>query len=149
MTEVRFYHLRTKPLEQALPEILTKALDQGRRVVVKTASKNEAARLNDHLWTWRPDSFLPHGLKGDDFPADQPVWLTDDDENPNGADILVLTGGAQAGNIGSYALCCDMFDGAHDDAVAEARQRWKVYGERGFTVTYWQQTDKGGWEQKS
>ena len=149
MTEVRFYHLRTKPLEQALPEILTKAVAQGRRVVVKTASRDLAARLNDQLWTWRPDSFLPHGMAGDVFPEDQPVWLTDRDENPNGADILVLTGGAQAASLDGYTLCCDMLDGADEDAVTAARSRWKDYGAQGHSVTYWQQTDKGGWEQKA
>ena len=60
MTEIRFYHLRTRTLEQALPEILTKVVSQGRRAVVKTQDVPSAERLNDCLWTWRPDSFLPH-----------------------------------------------------------------------------------------
>jgi DNA polymerase-3 subunit chi len=149
MTEIRFYHLHTRTLEQALPEILTKAMGQGRRVVVKTSAMGAAERLNDHLWTWRPDSFLPHGVKGDDFAADQPVWLTDADENPNKADVLVLTGGAQTGSTASYGLCCEMLDGGDEDAVAAARQRWKKYSEQGFAVTYWQQNHKGGWEQKA
>jgi DNA polymerase III subunit chi len=149
MTEIRFYHLRTRTLEQALPEILTKAMGQGRRVVVKTPDMAAAERLNDHLWTWKPDSFLPHGVKGDDFPEDHPVWLTDADENPNKADVLILTGGAQADSTASYGLCCEMLDGGNEDAVAAARRRWKKYSEQGFAVTYWQQNDKGGWEQKA
>lgn len=149
MTEIRFYHLRTRTLEQALPEILTKVLSQGRRAVVKTHDMASAERLNDHLWTWRPDSFLPHGMRGDNFPADQPVWLTNTDENPNGADVLILTYGAENTKASSFKLCCEMFDGVDENAVADARRRWKTYGERGFTVTYWQQNDKGGWEQKA
>ncbi|HTK85793.1 MAG TPA: DNA polymerase III subunit chi [Patescibacteria group bacterium] len=149
MTEIRFYHLRTRTLEQALPEILTKVVSQGRRAVVKTQDVASAERLNDYLWTWRPDSFLPHGMKGDSFPADQPVWLTTIDENPNGADVLILTGGAENTQASSFALCCEMFDGMDENAVAAARQRWKTYGEQGFAVTYWQQNDKGGWEQKA
>ncbi len=149
MTEIRFYHLRTRTLEQALPEILTKVVSQGRRAVVKTPDMATAERLNDYLWTWRPDSFLPHGMKGDPFPADQPIWLTNTDENPSSADVLILTGGAENAQASSYALCCEMFDGTDENAVAAARQRWKNYVEQGFAATYWQQNDKGGWEQKA
>jgi DNA polymerase-3 subunit chi len=149
MTEIRFYHLRTRTLEQALPEILTKAMGQGRRVVVRTPDMATAERLSDHLWTWKPDSFLPHGMRGDDFADRQPVWLTNIEENPNSADVLVLTGGAQTETTASYALCCEMLDGADENAVTAARQRWKTYGEQGFSVTYWQQNEKGGWEQKA
>ena len=62
MTEVRFYHLETKPLEQALPEILTKALEQGRRVVVQVPDKKTAAYLNDKLWKQRA-RLTPQGLE--------------------------------------------------------------------------------------
>jgi DNA polymerase-3 subunit chi len=145
MTEVRFYHLRTKRLEQALPEILTKALQGGRRIVVRAPDADAVERLNEQLWTFNADAFLPHGSKTDGFAPDQPVWLTDGDDNPNKADVLVLTGGA-AGDPSGFTLCCDMFDGNDEAALAAARTRWKTYKDQGFTVAYWQQNDRGGWD---
>jgi DNA polymerase-3 subunit chi len=150
MSEVRFYHLTTQSLEQALPAILSKALAGGRRAVIRFASDKDAAYFNDHLWTYTPESFLPHGTKADGFAEQQPVYLTAANENPNGADILVLCN-AQAvpENIADFALCCDFLDGGDDDAVEAGRTRWKEYKAAGHAITYWQQTESGGWEQKA
>lgn len=151
MTEIRFYHLTTKPLEQALPEILGKALSTGRRAVIKAPDDKSVEALNTHLWTYSPDSFLPHGSKkdGKEFAPDQPIWLTSDNDNPNGADLLILTGGAESDKIGDFALCCEMLDGNDDAAVTAARARWKTYKDAGHDLTYWQQTPTGGWEKKA
>lgn len=148
MTEIRFYHLERQNIDQALPGLLNKALEQGRRVVVKAANDSEIARLNDHLWTYDPDSFLPHGTKREGFAKDQPVWLTTQDENPNGADVLILTQGTETANHAAFTLCCEMLDGRDETAVAAARTRWKTYKDQGFAITYWQQGEKG-WEKKS
>lgn len=149
MTEIRFYHLQTKSLEQALPEILQKAVAGGRRVVVRLRDEKAVARLNEVLWTFNPDSFLPHGSKKDGFAAQQPVWLTDSDENPNNADTLILTQGCVADNPGAYTLCCEMLEDSDGESVAAARGRWKDYKEAGYSLAYWQQTAQGGWEQKA
>jgi DNA polymerase-3 subunit chi len=149
MTEIRFYHLLTQPPEQALPQILTKALAGGRRIVVRAADEKEAERLNEHLWTFHLDSFLPHGSGKDGHAADQPVWLTARDENPNNADMLVLTGGAACESVGGYKLCCEIFDGRSDEAVKAAREKWKDYRAAGHDITYWQQNEKGGWDKKA
>jgi DNA polymerase-3 subunit chi len=148
MTEVRFYHLRTRTLEQALPEILEKAMGKGHRAVVRLPDEKSVERMNDHLWIYRPDSFLPHGSRKDGNADLQPIWLTDGDDNPNRADMLVLAGVA-ADSLEGFSLCCDMLDGNDEDVVSAARERWKNYKDKGFTVTYWQQTDKGGWEKKA
>ncbi|MBT5666079.1 MAG: DNA polymerase III subunit chi, partial [Rhodospirillaceae bacterium] len=68
---------------------------------------------------------------------------------PNGATVLFLTDGAESANIGKYDLCCELFDGNADDAVAAARERWKRYLESAHALTYWQQGDAGGWEKKA
>jgi DNA polymerase III subunit chi len=148
MTEIRFYHLERQGLEQVLPSILAKALERGSRVIVKTADEKEAERLNEFLWTYNPDSFLPHGTKKDGFTDQQPVILTSADENPNGADVLILTQGTQSAMQGDFKLCCEMLDGRNENEVAGARARWKTYKDAGFEVTYWQQGDKG-WEKKA
>ena len=147
MTEVRFYHMERSTLESALPALLNKAIQQGHITVKTTDSKNIDA-LNTHLWTFDPNSFLPHGSEKDGFKEDQPIWLTDKDENPNQSEILILTHGAASENIKDYKLCCEMLDGRDEQAVSDARKRWKSYKEEGFDITYWQQGPKD-WEQKA
>ena len=112
-------------------------------------SPERVEALNAQLWTYDPGSFLPHGAARDGNAARQPVWLTDQDENPNEASMLFLTDGATSDRIAEYARCFELFDGRDDTAVEAARARWKAYRESGHAVSYWQQGDKGGWEKKA
>jgi DNA polymerase III subunit chi len=143
MTEVHFYHLTRKTLEQTLPDLLEKTLAREWRAVVMVSSPERAEALAQMLWTYRPDGFLPHGSAKDGMAAEQLVWLTDQDERPNGAQVLFLADGASSAQLGDYQRVCDIFDGVDDAAVAAARARWQQYKQSGFTVNYWQQADKG------
>lgn len=148
MTEIRFYHLEKSGIDRVLPQLVGKALQTGQRVLVKTASTPEAEHLSDILWTFDPASFIPHGTVKDGSEADQPVFLTPTNDNPNGASILFVTGPESTENLESYQLVCEIFDGRNDDALAAARARWKTYKDAGHDLTYWQQGDKG-WEKKA
>jgi DNA polymerase-3 subunit chi len=148
VTEVSFYHLLHTPLDRALPKLIQKVLESGARAVIRTGSAERAEALSSVLWTFDQNSFLPHGTARDGNADRQPVWVTPDDENPNGADILVLTDGATAGEITAWRRCLEMFDGRDDAAVAEARRRWSDYKAADHVLTYWQQTERGGWEKQ-
>lgn len=149
MAEVRFYHLQRRTLEQALPKILEKVLERGWRAVVMAGSAERVEQLDLHLWTYDPASFLPHGAARDGFAAEQPVFLTWKDENPNNATVLVLADGVESERVGGFDLVCDLFDGNDHLAVAAARQRWKRCKDAGHAMTYWQQTERGTWEKKA
>ena len=149
MTDVGFYHLLHWPLERALPKLLEKALERGHRAIVLTGSKERVEDLSAAMWTYEDRSWLPHGTAGDGSPGEQPVYLTAADENPNGADVLVAVDGREPANGESFARIIDMFDGRDETAVAAARTRWRTYLDQGLELTYWQQTESGGWEKKS
>ncbi len=149
MTDIGFYHLTRSTLERALPRLLEKAHASGARTVVMTGSEERTKALDTILWTYDQNAFLPHGTARDGNPGDQPIWITHEDENPNDASILVLTDGAVSDRIGDFARCLEMFDGNDDDAVAKARDRWKTYSTAGHSLTYWQQSPEGRWEEKA
>ena len=150
MTEVRFYHLQRRTLDQALPPLLEKVLERGLRAVVMAGAEERLETFNQTLWTWDPASFLPHGSHRDGAAAEQPIWLTTAAENPNGATVLVLTDGADGGapEFPGFTLVCDLFDGNDGEAVAAARERWRRGKAAGHEMTYWQQSPTGGWERK-
>lgn len=150
MTEIRFYHLTRKSLEEVLPVMLERTVVRdGRRAVVVAGTSERVESLNAYLWTYDDRVFLPHGSKADGHPAHQPVWLTDMDENPNGARVLFLADGATSKQVDEFDLVCELFDGRDETAVSAARGRWKAYKDNGHALTYWQQTERGGWEQKA
>ena len=148
-TEVNFYHLTRSSLEDVLPRLLVKTLQAGERAVVMLGSPERVDALNTHLWTFDPDSFLPHGSARDGEAGRQPIWLTHLDENPNGAGFLFVADRARSERLADYRRCFELFDGRDEAAVAEARERWKAYRTAGHGVVYWQQTAAGGWEKKA
>lgn len=159
MTEILFYHLTRSPVEIALPDLLQRTLSRGKRAVVKTIDPKRVDVLDGHLWSYQADSFLPHGSAHsgtakangpaqDNEAVDQPVWLTAEDENPNKADYLFLTDGAAPGLLETFERCVILFSGGDDQAVSDARGRWKALKEQGHNLTYWQQTAEGKWEEK-
>ncbi|HTV38458.1 MAG TPA: DNA polymerase III subunit chi [Xanthobacteraceae bacterium] len=147
MAEIGFYHLLATPLERALPRLLERARGQGYRILVRAASSERVEHLNALLWTYDEASFLPHGAAKDGNAAAQPIWLTERDDNPNDATMLVLVDGVEAADLTAFARCADLFDGNDDCAVAAARERWRRAAAAGHALTYWQQSEQG-WEKK-
>lgn len=147
MTEIWFYHLERTPLEQALPDLLERTIARGWRALVRTPFAERAAALDQQLWAYRDDSFLPHGRVDEPDADRQPVLLASD-ETPHPADVLFLLDGAEAGVLEGYQRCVLMFDGRDDDQVAAARARWAAFRKQGLAVSYWKQGERG-WEKKT
>ncbi|MBF9232268.1 DNA polymerase III subunit chi [Microvirga alba] len=149
MAEVLFYHLQRQPLEAVLPTLLQKTLERGWRAVVQVTTEERMAALDDHLWTYADESFLPHGTDREAQAASQPILITLADSNPNGASIRFLAEGADLpGDIPAYQRIAILFDGNDDQALARARDQWRAVKEGGHDATYWQQDDRGRWERK-
>ena len=150
MTEILFYHLHRQPLERVLPTLLEKSLERGWRVVVQAASEERVDALDAHLWTFRDESFLPHGTARDAEAREQPIVLTVDDDNPNGATVRFLLDGAGVpADAAAYQRIVLLFDGEDPDALAAARTRWSEAKAGGFDVTYWQPDQDGRWQRKA
>ena len=147
MTEIRFHHLELRRVDQALPRLLERALEEGRRVVVRASSDEMVSALNERLWTYDEASFLPHGAAGDGDPTTQPIFLTSEAVNPNAATMLVRLSGVEAGeNEEAFDLVVLMFDGRDEAALAHARGEWRRLKDQGRTISYWRESDEGGWE---
>lgn len=148
MTDIAFYHLLSSPLETALAKLLEKALASGGRAIVLATTAARIEALNSALWTYAPDSWLPHGAVSDGNAAQQPVWLTTQDEYPNGAAYLFLVDGGEAADLGAFARCFNLFDGNDAAAIQGARQQWKNWQRAGHALTYWKQQPAGGWQKQ-
>jgi DNA polymerase-3 subunit chi len=150
MTEVLFYHLEHLTLESVLPKLLEKSVERGWRAVVQASSDERVDVIDAHLWTYRDDSFLPHGTARDRDSAEHPVLITTDGANRNGAKVRFLVDGAEVPeDAASYERVVLIFNGEDDDAVAAARAQWTQCKGKGFEVTYWQPDDAGRWQRKA
>lgn len=149
MTEVLFYHLTESRLEDALPPLLEKSLERGWRVVVQTDSDERRDALDQHLWTYRDGSFLPHGTDSGQYADKQPVLISAGDGNPNSANVRFLVDAAQPTDLSSYERVVFMFDGHDQHQLESARAQWKGLKAGDHDLTYWQQTPDRRWERKA
>jgi DNA polymerase III subunit chi len=150
MTEILFYQLKGQALEQVLPPLIQKSLERGWRVAVQASSDERIEALDAHLWTWRDDAFLPHGIWRDPEAAEQPVLLTLEGTNPNGAAVRFLVEGASMpSDAAAYQRLVVLFDGEDPEALEEARVRWSKAKEDGFEVTYWLTDKNGRWQRQA
>jgi len=145
MTEIGFYHLTRTGVDRALPQLLGRVLAQGGRAVVLCGSEERRDALDASLWLSENPDWLPHGTARMGHADLQPIWLTTEDENPNGAAFLFLLDGMASARTDSYARVFDLFDGNDEAAVAAARERWRQGKAAGHTLTYWRQGARG-WE---
>ena len=148
MSEILFYHLEGQPLERVLPQLLEKSLERGWRVVVEAGSSERAEALDRSLWTYRDDSFLPHGRAGGEYDAEQPVLIATDAANPNGATVRFFVDRAVPQSGEGYQRIVYIFSGHDSDAVTEARAAWRALSPAN-DVTYWQQEPSGRWVKKA
>lgn len=151
MAEVLFYHLTLRPLESVVPGLLEKCLERSWKVTLRAGSPERAQALNRNLWTYREDSFLPHGGEGDGDPARQPVYLTAGPETPNAPDVLMLVDGAAAdpAELSGFTRTLLIFDGHDSEALNAARGAWKAVTQAGLKAVYWAETEAGGWTKKA
>jgi DNA polymerase-3 subunit chi len=147
--EILFYHLTETRVEDALPALLERSLERNWRVAVQSVDEMRCDKLDEHLWTFRPDSFLPHGLDRDAFPELQPILLTAGPENVNNATVRFVVDGAAPPELDGYERVVFMFDGHDEEQVAGARSHWKKLKGEGHTLSYWQQNRDGRWERKA
>ena len=147
MGDVYFYHLTERPLEATLPVLIEKALGAGWRVAIRGRSTAELEALDTRLW--QGDGFLPHGLAGGDYDAEQPVLLTTGAAANDPACVIAI-GGADVtpDEVKDLSRVCILFNGADEGAVEGARAQWRALTSAGVSAKYWAEED-GRWTMKA
>ena len=138
---VDFYHLTASPLERVLPSICEKVLAGGERLLV-VAEEPLLGRLDEQLWSYAKDAFLPHGRERAE---DQPVLLSEEPAAANEAANIALADGRWREEALGFSRAFYFFDSA---ALDEARGAWRALkGLDGVESRYWKQEEGGRWVQ--
>ncbi|WP_294537583.1 DNA polymerase III subunit chi [uncultured Rhodoblastus sp.] len=150
MPEIWFYQLQRRRLEQVLPNLIERTLQRGWRAVVQAKTPERLAAIDDLLWTYAEESFLPHGSAAEGDAPLQAVWLTLGADNPNGAQVRFLVEGVEAEPFAEagYERLILLFDGRDDEILEQARAQWKTLRARDVKLSYWAETEEGGWRQQ-
>ncbi len=136
-----FYHLTASPLERVLPSVAEKVLAGGERLLV-VAEPGLLARLDEQLWSYAGDSFLPHGRER---PESQPILLSTEPDAANGATNVALADGRWRDQALAFARAFYFFDNDGREAAREAWRALKAKPE--VEARYWKQDERGKWLQ--
>ena len=140
---IDFYHLTAKPLERVLPSICEKLVDGGERLLV-VAGEGQVAGLDRDLWSYSPESFLPHAAAGGARDRNQPVLIAASaGAAANGARNVAIADGVWREEALAFDRVFYFFDGASIDG---ARASWRALKDReGAERHYWKQDERGRW----
>ena len=118
-------------------ELAKKACAANQPMLVLARDMDQAERLDDLLWSFEPDAFIPHGIAGTGF---------DDEGGDDGeADVLIVPPEADAPlrplvlNLrdapveGDFERVLEVVP-ADPSAREPLRARWTQYRARGFTL---------------
>lgn len=144
--EIWFYHLERSSLDQVLPGLLEKTLQRGWRALIHSAQSHRLDDIDEHLWSYRADSFLPHGLATDPQAERQPILLSETSGNLNTAQALFIVDDTEMGATEGFERCFIIFDGRNETSLHNARQRWRSLKATDANLAYWKQSPEGRWE---
>ena len=140
-----FYHLQRTTLERAVGPLLEKCLERGWRVLAVSPDATRRAALDEALWTYDDQSFLPHGQAEAEglVASEQPVLITNQVENTNQATVALLMDGVDLPVHADFERCMVMFDDGDSATRQKAREQFKAAKDAGLTARYFQQSGRG------
>ncbi|MHA7901053.1 MAG: DNA polymerase III subunit chi [Henriciella sp.] len=140
-----FYHLQRTTLERAVGPLLEKCLERGWRVLAISPDASRRAALDEALWTYDDQSFLPHGQsEAEGLAADaQPILIAGTTDNQNGAAVALLMDGVELAVDAPFERCMVMFDDGDSATRQKAREQFKAAKDAGLSARYFQQSGRG------
>lgn len=134
MPSADFYRIarprfRDRPLLLAC-ELARRAVHAGQPLLVLAASRAQAEELDDLLWSFDPDEYLPHQIAGSDLDEDEADVLIVPPEMDVPMRALVLNL-RDVPAQGSFERVLELVP-ADESAREPLRRRWKHYKDRGI-----------------
>lgn len=135
--EITFYVLGAdSPLSARLGtacRLIDKAWQQNRKVLVQAASRSEAEAVDELLWSFRAESFIPHHLIGDGPTPPPPVRIGWERLPADSRDILINLGADIPAGFDRFQRIIEIVAGTHEERE-QARAHWKEYKRLGHVV---------------
>ncbi len=136
MTRVDFYILQgddahTRPLFAC--RLVEKAYALGHRIYIHTESATQTAHLDELLWTFKQDSFLPHAPQGAEQGDHSPILLGHATEPEHNTDVLINLAPAVPLFFGRFERVAELID-QQEQHKLQGRERYSFYRDRGYEL---------------
>jgi DNA polymerase-3 subunit chi len=112
-------------------ELVKRAFDAGQSALILTRSFDQAEQLDEKLWEFAEDIFIPHQIAGDDDDAITPMLIVPPDAaTPDRALVINLR---EEPAPGLFERVLEVV-AADESERTGSRNRWKTYQHAGFEV---------------
>jgi len=140
MTEVLFVEVTANRMEMRACEIAERTYVQGGRLQIVAADPQQAVRLDSLLWTFRPDSFVPHGFpEGEKAKLVPPVIITTEEEKIPGFESLLMLGFCPAKTVGQFSQVFHLVVADNPERLEASRRFWTQLRDAGFSLRHQKQ----------
>jgi DNA polymerase-3 subunit chi len=129
-----------------LPRLLETLYREGIKSLVYTPLPHQRDEINGLLWTYRADSFLPHGRCCDPYAEAQPILVSHQCIPLNKASAVLTLGGDSAEDLHPFEAYYYLFPSGDEDATRQSRTHWRRHQQAGHTLSLHRQ-DERGWTQ--
>jgi DNA polymerase-3 subunit chi len=113
--------------------LIEKAYKNRHRIYVHTEDANKAHALDELLWTYREDSFLPHNLHGDGPEPPPPIQIGFATTPEKQRDILINLSKTVPPFYTQFARILEIVCN-HPEIQADTREHYRYYRSQGHDI---------------
>tara|TARA_B100000700_G_scaffold323872_1_gene428620 strand:- start:203 stop:667 length:465 start_codon:yes stop_codon:yes gene_type:complete len=151
VTQIIFYSTAPLQVEKTLFALLEKSLEKGNKSLLLFRDKEKCLSINEQLWTYKQNSFLPHISEDDQLydDIDIPVYLSTKNENPFKAELLFSIDGYLPDNIQHFERVIIIID-VNDEILNEKYKNYYLDINKNFEdIVFYKSDDNGKWIEKN
>tara|TARA_Y100001935_G_C17207380_1_gene458277 strand:+ start:90 stop:512 length:423 start_codon:yes stop_codon:yes gene_type:complete len=132
MTKIDFYLVRGNELLFAC-RLIALIYRKGHKVHVQTPSIEYAKALDEKLWNYPEDAFIPHSLREHQF--DAPIKICTETDSPEHKDVFVNLSRSTPKFFSRFDRVAEVVP-ENELERSFARKAYAFYKERGYEVNY-------------
>lgn len=132
MTEITFYTFADNPLDVAR-RVATKALGQGRQVMIYAPDAAVADAIDRLLWTTPALGFVPHCRDSDALASETPILIGTDADALRQADVMINLHHEQPPAFARFERLIEIV-GQDESGREQGRARYRFYQTRGYAL---------------
>ncbi|MEE2780272.1 MAG: DNA polymerase III subunit chi [Myxococcota bacterium] len=133
---VVFYDVPPDSRSGQIVRLAEAAWQREKKLLIYCGSHESAQAVDQHLWTASDTSFLPHEVVP---PGSGPkdamarIVIVTAEEDPIGADLLLLLDPASMTFASEFDVVMDWVDHRSPELLAQSRERFRLWRENGIT----------------
>jgi DNA polymerase-3 subunit chi len=136
MTRISFYILKgeqERDRQVYACRLIEKAYIQGHDIFVHTDNAQQAEQLDQLLWSFRSDSFVPHQIMHQPGQEDCPILIGYDASPPRLMNLLINLSPQHPLFFSQFERVAE-FINDDNNTKSEGRERYRFYQQRGYEL---------------